>query len=129
MLTALLASSLWIPYIVGVNATKFEGQDQSFTRPPDHRNMLPWIHSAYRAHQNLLEQAMPFAVIVLIGHSLGVSTTITQWCAILFLSLRVLHAGGMISGLAKFPVRPTIFTLGWVLTLVFAWQVFAHAPS
>ncbi len=129
MLTALLASSLWIPYIIGVNTTTFEGQDDSFSRPPDHRKMLPWIHRAYRAHQNLLEQSMPFAVIVLIGHSLGVSTSITQWCAILFLILRVLHAVGMISGIAKFPLRPTIFTLGWVTTLVFAWQVFAHAPS
>jgi uncharacterized MAPEG superfamily protein len=127
LLTAMLASSLWIPYIVGVNSTKYEGQDESFTRPPDHRNMLPWIHRAYRAHQNLLEQFVPFAAIVLIGHSLGVSTAITQWCAILFFVLRLLHAAGMISGFAKFPLRPTIFTAGWIVTLVYAWQVLAYA--
>jgi uncharacterized MAPEG superfamily protein len=127
LLTAMLASSLWIPYIVGVNTTKYEGQDEAFTRPPDHRNMLPWIHRAYRAHQNLLEQFLPFAAIVLIGHSLGVSTSITQWCAILFFVLRLVHAVGMISGLAKFPIRPIIFTAGWVITMVYAWQVLAHA--
>jgi uncharacterized MAPEG superfamily protein len=127
LLTSVLASSLWIPYIVGVNTTKYEGQEESFTRPPDHRNMLPWIHRAYRAHQNLLEQFLPFAVIVLIGHSLGVSTSITQWCAILFFVLRLAHAVGMISGLTKFPVRPIIFTAGWIITMVYTWQVLAYA--
>jgi uncharacterized MAPEG superfamily protein len=127
LLTAMLASSLWIPYIVGVNTTQYDGQDEAFTRPPDHRKMLPWIHRAYRAHQNLLEQFLPFAVIVLIGQSLGVSTSITQWCAILFFVLRLAHAAGMISGIAKFPLRPFIFTAGWVITMVYAWQVLAHA--
>jgi uncharacterized MAPEG superfamily protein len=127
LLTSVLASSLWIPYIVGVNTTTYAGQDESFTRPPDHRNMVPWIHRAFRAHQNLLEQFVPFAAIVLIGHSLGVSTTITQWCAILFFVLRLLHAVGMISGITKFPLRPVIFTAGWVVTLVYAWQVLAYA--
>ncbi len=127
LLTAVLASSLWLPYIFGVNITKFVGQDESFTRPPDHRNMLPWVHRAFRAHQNLLEQFVPFAAIVMIGHSLGVSTTITQWCATLFFILRLLHAAGMISGLAKFPLRPAVFTTGWVVTLVYAWQVLSHA--
>jgi uncharacterized MAPEG superfamily protein len=127
LLTAMLASSLWIPYIIGVNTTEYEGQEESFTRPPDHRNMLPWIHRAYRAHQNLLEQFLPFAAIVLIGHSLGVSTSITQWSAILFFVLRLVHAAGMISGFAKFPIRPVIFTAGWIITMVYAWQVLAHA--
>jgi uncharacterized MAPEG superfamily protein len=128
LLTAILASSLWIPYIVGVNSTTYEGQDESFTRPPDHRNMLPWIHRAYRAHQNLLEQFIPYAVIVLVGHMLAVSNAVTQWCAILFFVTRVLHAVGMISGLAKFPLRPVIFTTGWIITLVHVWQVLANAP-
>jgi uncharacterized MAPEG superfamily protein len=127
LLTSVLASSLWIPYIIGVNTTKYEGQDEAFTRPPDHRNMQPWIHRAYRAHQNLLEQFLPFATIVLIGHSLGVSTAITQWCAVLFFILRLVHAAGMISGLTKFPLRPLIFTAGWIITMVYAWQILAHA--
>ncbi len=128
LLTAVLASSLWIPYIVGINMTKYEGQDESFTRPPDHRNMLPWIHRAHRAHLNLLEQFTPYAVVVLSGHMLGVSNVITQWCALLFFITRILHAIGMISGLTKFPLRPVIFTSGWMITLVHVWQVFANAP-
>jgi uncharacterized MAPEG superfamily protein len=127
LLTAILAASLWIPYIIGINTTEFAGQDESFARPPDPRNMLPWVHRAYRAHQNLLEQFLPFAAIVIIGHMLHVSTGITQWCAILFFAFRLLHAVGMITGLTKFPLRPVIFTSGWVVTMIFAWQVLAHA--
>jgi uncharacterized MAPEG superfamily protein len=126
-LTALLAASLWIPYIIGVNITSFEGQEESFSRPPDHRKMLPWVHRSYRAHQNLLEQFTPFAVIVLIGHSLKVSNALTSWLAIAFLILRIVHAAGMISGHLKFPLRPIVFTTGWLVVLIYAWQVLAYA--
>src|SRR6185437_13519158 len=37
--STLLAGSLWIPFIVGVNLTKFEGKDELFVRPPDHSKM------------------------------------------------------------------------------------------
>jgi|HubBroStandDraft_2_1064218.scaffolds.fasta_scaffold875190_2 hypothetical protein len=36
MYTALLAGSLWIPFIIGVNITDFPGMEQQFARPPDH---------------------------------------------------------------------------------------------
>jgi uncharacterized MAPEG superfamily protein len=127
LLTSILAAALWIPYIYGINTTKFEGQDESFVRPPDHAKMAPWVHRSYRAHLNLLEQFTPFAVIVIIAHLLQVSTPVTAWCTILFFWLRVTHAIGMISGRARFPLRPLLFTAGWVVTMVMVWQVFAHA--
>jgi hypothetical protein len=37
------------------------------------------------------------------------------------------HALGMISGLARFPLRPMIYFTGWSVMLVFAWQVLLHA--
>lgn len=123
MLTALLAASLWIPYIVGVNTATYEGKESEFLRPPDHSKMPAWIHRSHRAHLNLLEQFLPFAVIVIIGHLLKVSTPVTQWCTIIFFWLRVAHAIGMITGKARLPVRPIIFTLGWLITMVFAWRV------
>lgn len=126
LLTAMLAASLWIPYIVGVNTATYEGKETEFSRPPDHAKMPAWVHRSHRAHLNLLEQFLPFAVIVLVGHLLGVSTAITAWCAILFFWLRVAHAVGMISGIARFPIRPIIFTLGWLVTMVFAWQVVVY---
>jgi uncharacterized MAPEG superfamily protein len=125
-LTALLAASLWIPYIVGVNTTKYEGQADSFHRPPDPSKMAPWVHRSHRAHLNLIEQFLPFAAMVLIAHLVHVSTPTTAFCAVAFFWIRVAHAIGMISGKARFPVRPVLFTAGWLLTLAFAWQVIAH---
>ncbi|MEL6751311.1 MAG: MAPEG family protein, partial [Pseudomonadota bacterium] len=88
VLSALLATSLWIPYIVGVNSAEYDGQEQSFVRPPDQRNMLPWIHRAYRAHLNMIEQFVPFAVLVLVGHAIDVSTPVLGYLAMAFFTLR-----------------------------------------
>jgi len=126
LLTALLAASLWIPFIVGVNMPPAK-QFANFHRPPDIRQMPPWVHRANRAHLNLIEQMMPFAVIVLVAHVLGVSTWVTAGASIAFFWLRVAHAVGMISGLAQFPVRPIIFTAGWLCILAIGAQVFVQA--
>jgi uncharacterized MAPEG superfamily protein len=125
--TALLAGSLWIPFIVGVNTTDFPGKAQQFIRPPDSGQMKPWVHRSLRAHQNLLEQLVPFAIIVLVGAITHVSTPVTVACSITFFWLRVAHAIGMISGLARLPLRPMIYLAAWVVMLVFAWQVLSKA--
>lgn len=127
LFTAIFAGSLWIPYIVGVNITDFPGKGEIFVRPPDPSKMKPWVHRALRAHLNLLEQLPPFAIVVLVGAVLRVSTPVTAACAILFFWIRVVHAIGYVSGLARAPVRPLLYVSGWVVTLTYAEQVFAHA--
>lgn len=130
MLMTVLAASLWIPFIIGVNMLpKVAGAPNSFVVPPNPRSMPPWIARSYRAHQNLLEQFVPFAVVVIVGSLIGVSNGITQWAAIAFVVLRVAHAIGMITAWMRFPVRPVVFTAGYVAVLVLAWQMFADAFS
>ncbi len=119
----ILAASLWIPYIVGV--TSDPADPDNFTRPGDLSQLRPWVHRAQRAHLNLLEQAIPFAVLVLLLERLDGFTALTYWTAIAFFWLRVIHAAGMISGYARMPLRPIIFTLGWVCCLIMAYAVFA----
>jgi uncharacterized MAPEG superfamily protein len=119
----ILAASLWIPYIVGV--TSDPADPDNFTRPGDLSQLRPWVHRALRAHLNLLEQAIPFAVLVLILDRLDGFTALTYWTAIAFFWLRVIHAVGMISGYARMPLRPIIFTLGWLCCLVMGYAVFA----
>lgn len=121
MLTAVLAGSLWIPFIIGVTSEEKDFTD--FTRPPDLTMMRPWVHRAFRAHQNLLETLVPFAAVVLVAQAAGVSTQVTLWAAVAFFWIRVIHAVGMISGLAIFPVRPIIFTASWICTLAVAGAV------
>lgn len=118
---ALLAASLWIPYIIGVN--KYEVEGDNFVRPADLRHYPDWVHRAHRAHLNLLEQALPFAIIVLIAQTQGISTTITVIAATTFFWLRVAHAIGMITGLARLPIRPLIYVAGWLCILTLGWQV------
>lgn len=122
-LTALLASAMWIPYIIGVNMYPSENVDADFRRPRDLNTTPEWVHRAHRAHLNLLEQFLPMAVLVLIANQAGVSNTVTAWCVAIFFWLRLAHAAGMVSGLARFPVRPLLFTAGWICILVFAWQL------
>ena len=126
--TALLAGSLWIPFVVGANVSDFDGKDLQFVRPPDPRAMKPWVHRSLRAHQNLLEQLVPFAIVVLVGAVVHVSTPVTAACSIAFFVLRLTHAVGMISGLARLPLRPMLYFAGWIVTLVYGWQVLSFAP-
>ncbi|WP_299623491.1 MAPEG family protein [uncultured Tateyamaria sp.] len=121
-LTLMLAASLWIPYIVGVNTHPQDGVD-SFERPPALMGFPPWVHRAHRAHLNLIETAMPFAALLLMAHILDVSTPVTIWAAAAFFWLRVIHAIGMISGIARFPARPLIFLLSWLCTLAVGVQL------
>ncbi|MEM9577051.1 MAG: MAPEG family protein [Pseudomonadota bacterium] len=116
----LLAASLWIPYIVGVNRHPQEGIDP-FARPPALSGFPDWVHRAHRAHLNLLEQLLPFGILVLIVDRLGAYSSLTLWAAIAFLVLRIAHAVGMISGTARFPVRPMIFLGGYVCCLLMAY--------
>lgn len=119
----LLAASLWIPYIVGVNKYDRPGVD-SFKRPPGDEGLPDWVARANRAHLNLLEQAMPFAVLVLILNSIDGFTALTYWTAIAFFWLRIAHAIGMITGLARMPARPLIFVAGWICVLIMGVSVF-----
>ncbi|MEL7116073.1 MAG: MAPEG family protein [Pseudomonadota bacterium] len=125
----ILAASLWIPYIVGVNTAPEgslgEANPADFTRPVSPSLHRPWVHRAYRAHLNLLEQGIPFAILVFLVDRVDGFTALTYWTAIAFFWLRVAHAGGMISGYAGFPLRPIIFTAGWACNLIMAYAVFA----
>lgn len=120
--TMMLAASMWIPYIVGVNMIPSEGP-VDFTRPPDLHIMPAWVHRAHRAHLNLLETATPFAALLILAHVMGVSTAVTVWASVAFFWLRLAHAIGMISGIAGFPVRPIIFSASWLCTLAVGVQL------
>jgi uncharacterized MAPEG superfamily protein len=118
----ILAASLWIPYILGVNRHLPEGVN-SFQHPYPGDGLPDWVLRANRAHVNLIEQGLPFAVIVLVLHVTGSFNAVTYWATIAFFWLRVAHAVGMITGLAQMPVRPLIFLGGWVCILVLASQL------
>jgi len=120
---SVLAASLWIPYIIGVNTEAPAGDPSA--RPVELSALRPWVHRAHRAHLNLLEQLVPFAILVLLVDRLDAYSSLTYWTAIVFFWLRVAHAAGMITGIARLPLRPIIFTAGWACCLIMAYAVFA----
>lgn len=61
-----------------------------------------------RAHRNLVENLLPFAIVVLIARSAGISNGMTVLGAWLFLAARVVHAGCYIAGITG------IRTLAWL---------------
>lgn len=124
----LFAASMWIPYIIGVvRQPETPGAPDTFLRPGNLSDLPAWVHRAHRAHLNLLEQFVPFAILVLIIDRIDGFTALTYWTAIAFFWLRIAHAIGMISGIARMPVRPIIFNLGWVCVMIMGYSVFAAA--
>jgi len=119
----LFAASLWIPYIVGVNMHR-TAEANPFQRPMGDADLPDWVARANRAHINLLEQGLPFAILILILHIADGFSPLTYWTAIAFFWLRVAHAVGMITGLAQMPARPIIFTAGWVCILILGYAAF-----
>ena len=126
---AVLAASLWIPFVVGVNMTPEasvpEDAPDGFVRPIDVSLERPWVQRAYRAHLNLLEQLMPFGILVLLIDRADGFSALTWWTSVAFLVLRLAHAVGYITAWARLPGRPIIFTAGWVCCLLMGWAFFA----
>ncbi|MBM1687701.1 MAPEG family protein [Sulfitobacter geojensis] len=124
----LFAASMWIPYIVGVVRNPLpEGAPDTFLRPGNLNDLPAWVHRAHRAHLNLLEQFVPFAVLVLILDRVDGFTALTYWVAIVFFWVRIAHAVGMISGWARMPLRPMLYNIGWVCCMLLGYAVFAGA--
>lgn len=117
-----LVASLWIPYIVGVNMHAVSGADP-FVQPPDQRLFPNWVQRAHRAHLNLVEQYVPFAGAIIVAHLIGVTSPAIQWAAVVFVVLRLAHATGMITGFARMPVRPILFTAAYMAILTICFEI------
>ena len=130
LLTTILATLSWIPYVVGFML--FNTPDAikaSFVEPPDIRSFPAWIQRCYRSHQNLIEQFAPFAAAVICAHLLDVSTGITRVAAVAYFYLRLAHVLVMIAGFSRFPLRSMIFHAAWICILLIVWQVFANTGT
>ena len=125
-LTALLASVLWIPSVIGYVQTR------GFLRTKDYKvaptSALPaWVDRAVRAHANMVENFSAFAALVLIAHVMGLSTNLTIAAAAVFFWARLLHAVVHISGVSILMLRTVIFGVGNLATLALAVAVLTAA--
>lgn len=79
-----------------------------------------WGGRARRAHRNLLESLVLFAILTLTAKAAGISTPQTVLGAQLFLWGRVAHAAIYIIGL------PWVRTLAWVVSVVGLGMIFVE---
>jgi uncharacterized MAPEG superfamily protein len=122
---SLVAATLWVPYIVGVSKLPtVDGAPDPFLRPGNLADLPAWVHRAHRAHLNLLEQLLPFAILVLLVDRVEGFSSLTYWTAIAFFWIRIAHATGMISGIARMPLRPILFNLGWLCCMLMGYAFF-----
>lgn len=76
-----------------------------------------------RAHHNLLENLLPFAIVILVAKFTGISNFITVFGAVLFLAARLVHAITYCAGITAGGIRPLAYFAGLIATLCVASQL------
>ena len=126
-LSALLLSVAWIPHIAGQIMTHGLLTADDYTNLREQSEFPAWVRRANRAHVNLVEQFGVFAALVLMAHSLGVTSGTMALAAAAFFWARVAHFIVFIAGIRVLMARTVIFTIAWLAILVFAWGLWQGA--
>jgi uncharacterized MAPEG superfamily protein len=109
--TALLTTSLWIPYVVAQVRAHGPLIPENYLDPKP-RPLPFWGQRADRVYLNAVETFAPFAALVLTVQVAAKADAMTAFWAVSYFWLRVGHA---IVYLAGWPyIRTLIFVLGWV---------------
>lgn len=69
-----------------------------------------WFTRCKRAHANMAENLLPFAIVVLMAHQLGVHSWLTRAGAEIFLAARIVHAVSYTAGIVA--TRAPAYILG-----------------
>jgi uncharacterized MAPEG superfamily protein len=118
-LTAILTTSLWIPYVIAQVRTNGPLTPSNYSDPTP-RALPPWGKRADRAYMNAVETFAPFAALVIVAHLAGKAEATAFW-VVSFFWLRLAHAVVYLLGMPY--VRTLIFTLGYVAIVGIFWEV------
>ena len=126
LLTAVLTGLLWIPVVVGYVLSRGLLKAEDYKVAPT--SPLPaWVNRANRAHVNAVENFAQFAAVVLVAQLVGVSTYVTECCAVIYFIARAAHAVVHISGAGFLMARTILFTIGWIAFITYAVAVLQKA--
>jgi uncharacterized MAPEG superfamily protein len=108
--------SVALTVVLVVVATLGATQQVGLPKLAGNRDNLPelqgWAGRAERAHRNMLESLVLFAILVLAARALNISNNLTVLGAQLFFWGRVAHAGLYIAGI------PWVRTAAWAVSVV-----------
>lgn len=123
-LYSLIATALLLFILAFISSALYGKQVGNPTLIGNRENIAPpsgAARRAQRAHQNLLENAVPFAIVVLVAQILNVSTPLTRDAAVIFIIARLVHALVYIAGVAG--IRTFAWLLGVAATIAIAFAV------
>jgi uncharacterized MAPEG superfamily protein len=119
--TALLSMFFFFAYLPG-RAAVAGGLAWAFGNRDTPLAVPAWTSRAERAHQNLVENLAPFAILVLVAHVAGKTNATTALGATLFFWGRVGHAAAYIAGIIY--LRTAVFFIATVGELLILSQLF-----
>ena len=112
---SLWLSVLWIPYILA--HIRQVGLIKALSYAEGEPGMPIWARRLKRAHYNLVENIVPFAVAVGGGEILDIHTATTATCALVFLVARMVHPFAQVA--AIWGTRTLTFAVGWLAIIVY----------
>ena len=112
---------MWVPYILAHIANV--GLMPALTYRADSEPLPEWAARTKRAHNNAIENLVPFAALVIVAHLANMSNEITASAALAYFWFRVAHyilfAVGVSFG------RTLTFAGGWLAQICFLYQILA----
>jgi uncharacterized MAPEG superfamily protein len=124
VLTVLALLLLALALVYGVGFTFQFGLKRMLGNREGFGPALGWSDRCRRAHLNLLENLLPFAIVVLCARAIGVSNSMTVLGAEIFLVARLVHVASYVAGVTI--IRTIAHHTGTLGTLLIAFELFAH---
>jgi len=117
--SAVIASLLWIPYIL--NAIAVNGLGNAVGYPEGGLKLAPWAQRLKKAHYNAVENLVVFATVVLVANEQGISNAATNAAAAAYFWARLLHP---VAYMVAMPwVRTLLFLVAWGGSICIAWHI------
>jgi uncharacterized MAPEG superfamily protein len=108
--SALLCLLLWLPYVIA--RFGIWGVSDTVGYPAAPKALPEWATRAQRAHNNMVENLVPFSALVLTAHMAGLDSEQTAAGAAIFFWARIGHA--LVYMLAIPWLRTLCFIASWV---------------
>jgi uncharacterized MAPEG superfamily protein len=117
-----LTGLLWVPYVLNRIATR--GLIDAVGYPENPKPQSAWAQRMQKAHANAVENLVVFAVLVLIAHAAGISSSLTESASVVYFWARLVHALSYTLGVPW--VRTLAFAAGVASQAIFAWLILMH---